>query len=107
MTSGKGFVPTFAPHKSYAARSAALPTLLVVDDEREITASFEDQFRNNYHVLTATSAAEALEILQEQEVSVIVADQRMPVKTGVQLLAEAQTIDPDIVRILLTGYADI
>lgn len=83
------------------------PTLLFVDDEREITASLADQFHRNYHVITAASADEALAILKLLDVSVIVADQRMPGKTGTEMLAEARLINPNAVRILLTGYTDI
>jgi len=82
-------------------------TLLFVDDEREITASLADQFHRNYHVVTAADANEALAILKLLDVSVIVADQRMPGKTGTEMLAEARLINPNAVRILLTGYADI
>lgn len=84
-----------------------LPTLLVVDDEREITHSLADQFRKSFRVLTATSAAEAELLLLNHDVSVLVSDQRMPDKTGVALLADASRMNPDIVRILMTGYADI
>lgn len=90
--------------RSLAAR---LPTLLVVDDELEITTSLAHLFRRNYHVVTATSADEALTILKQQDVSVIVSDQRMPEKSGSELLAEARLMNSDVVRIILTGYADI
>jgi diguanylate cyclase len=84
-----------------------LPKLLVVDDELQITASLADQFRRSFQVLTASGAEEALILLKNNDVSIIIADQRMPGKTGAELLAEACTIDSDAVRILLTGYADI
>ncbi len=87
--------------------SSNLPTLLVVDDELQITASLADQFRRSFQVLTASCAEEALILLKNHDVSIIIADQRMPGKTGAELLAEACRIDSDTVRILLTGYADI
>jgi diguanylate cyclase (GGDEF)-like protein len=89
------------------APTPALPVLLVVDDEKEITASLADQFRRVYQVVTADSADEALAVLKRMNISVIVADQRMPGKSGSEMLAEACLVDPDAVRILLTGYADI
>ena len=107
MTLSKGFsVPA---NKTAETRllEVPLPTLLVVDDEQDITASLTDLFRRDYHVVTAASADEALAVMKQQQVAVIVADQRMPGKTGSELLAEACLIDPDTVRVLLTGYADI
>lgn len=88
-------------------RSQSLPVLLVVDDEQEITTTLADQFRRDYRVVTAESAETALAILRRHDVSVIISDQRMPEKTGSELLAEACLINPDAVRILLTGYADL
>ena len=87
--------------------SSDLPTLLVVDDELQITASVADQFRRSFKVITASCAEQALTLLESNDVSIIIADQRMPGKTGAELLAEACRIDADVVRILLTGYADI
>ncbi len=107
MALSKGFTTPATLQTEIKERAEKLPTLLVVDDEQDITASLADLFRCDYHVVTASSADEALNILSRQEVSVIVADQRMPEKTGSELLAEACLIDPDAVRILLTGYADI
>jgi diguanylate cyclase (GGDEF)-like protein len=103
----KGFSTPAGLQTEHRARVEGLPILLIVDDEQQITASLADQFRRDYHVLTTTSADEALVVLKQQDVSVVVADQRMPGKTGSELLAEAFRIDPDVVRILLTGYADI
>jgi len=107
MALSKGFSSIAGDQVEIKTRAEHRPTLLFVDDEKDITASLADLFRLDYHVVTATSAEEALAILKLQEVSVIVADQRMPEKTGSELLAEACTIEPDVVRILLTGYADI
>jgi diguanylate cyclase (GGDEF)-like protein len=107
MALSAGFSHQTAAQTETNSRIAHRPTLLFVDDEQEITASLADQFRRNYNVETAASADEALAILKRQAVSVIVADQRMPGKTGSELLREALLIDEDVVRILLTGYADI
>lgn len=107
MALSKGFSTSAGLQTASKDGSAGLPILLVVDDEKQITASLADQFRHSYRVVTTASADEALVVLKQQEVSVIVADQRMPGKTGSELLAEACRIDPDVVRILLTGYADL
>lgn len=82
--------------------------VLYVDDEKSNLVSFKASFRQEFDVLTANSAAEGLEMLEnELDTHVVIADQRMPEMTGVQFLAEIRPRYPDIVRILLTGYSDI
>jgi signal transduction histidine kinase len=81
--------------------------LLVVDDERAITASVSDLLRSRYTVLTAAGADEALRHLERSDVAVVISDQRMPKVTGAELLALVARSKPDITRILLTGYADL
>ncbi|MBI4867488.1 MAG: hybrid sensor histidine kinase/response regulator [Candidatus Wallbacteria bacterium] len=82
-------------------------SLLVVDDEKEITASLVGLFRREFRVIPANSAAEALEALEREEVHVLMTDQRMPGTTGTAFLASLADRHPDMVRILLTGYADV
>lgn len=83
------------------------PTLLVVDDEPEITLALAEQFRGKYRVMTASSGEQALGLLKTHKVDVIIADQRMPGMGGSEMLACACQAAPDSVRILLTGYADL
>ncbi len=82
-------------------------SLLVVDDEREILRSLTLTFAEEYEVFTAASGAEALEILKQRKIALVIADQRMPEMTGAELLEKVFQIDPNIVRIILTGYTDI
>ena len=83
-------------------------TLLFVDDEKSILTSMRRLFRNdNYKILLANSGAEGLEVLKENDVSVIISDQRMPGMTGSQFLAQSKFEAPHAIRILLTGYSDI
>jgi signal transduction histidine kinase len=89
------------------ASSDHKPSLLIVDDEREIAASIAEQFRRSYRVFTAWTGQEALKHLLENDICVIVADQRMPDMSGTQVLAQCYRLKPDTARILLTGYADI
>ena len=107
MALSKGFSTSRRSHTTTLTEAAALPILLIVDDEQEITTTLADQFRRDYRVKVAGCADEALTILKRHDVSVIVSDQRMPEKTGSELLAEACLVNPDAVRILLTGYADL
>ena len=80
--------------------------LLIVDDEKEILRSLTLTFAEDYAVFTASSGAEALEILEKQEIALVIADQRMPVMTGAELLERVFQINSNIIRIILTGYTD-
>ncbi len=80
--------------------------LLVVDDEVNILHSVHDLLRLDYEVYTAQSGADGLKVLEENEVCVVMADQRMPEMTGTEFLAEVKERYPDIVRLVFTGYAD-
>ncbi|MBI3890461.1 MAG: hybrid sensor histidine kinase/response regulator [Candidatus Wallbacteria bacterium] len=82
-------------------------TLLVVDDEKEITNSIVGLFRRDYQVFPANSAEDAVEILKREDIHVLMTDQRMPGTTGTAFLASLAESQPEMVRILLTGYADI
>ncbi len=83
------------------------PTILCVDDEIDNVEVLERTFRTSYHVMTATSGLEALKLLEQKEVAVIISDQRMPQMTGVEFFQKSISSHPDTIRILLTGYSDI
>src|SRR5258708_1144235 len=82
-------------------------TILYVDDEVNNLLSFKATFRLKYKVLTALTGDEALKLMDEKEVQVIITDQRMPNMTGVEFLELVLRKHPDPARILLTGYADM
>jgi DNA-binding NtrC family response regulator len=81
--------------------------ILLVDDEPEILFSLRGLLRREFDVHTAESGAEALEVLKQQPVHVLMTDQRMPNMTGVELLKRAHGECPEAIRIVFTGYADI
>ena len=81
--------------------------ILYVDDEMNNLISFKAVFRLKYTILTAISAEEATNILKDNEVDIIITDQRMPGMTGVEFLESILDRYPDPMRILLTGYADL
>ena len=81
-------------------------TVLFVDDETRITSALRAIFRRDYNVLTASSGKEALSILADKSVDVIVSDQRMPEMLGNELLATVSKRYPQTMRILLTGFMD-
>jgi two-component system probable response regulator PhcQ len=83
-------------------------TVLIVDDERRVTEALNRALRREpYKVLTAGSAKEAFAVLAREEVDVVVSDERMPMMSGSELLAEVCRIYPDTVRIILTGQATL
>ena len=83
------------------------PTILFVGDEPFIIMAFRQVFkREPYHLLTAMSASEALGLLAQQPVDVLITDNRMPGMTGIQLLREARKSYPGVYRILMSGQMD-
>ncbi len=82
-------------------------SVLYVDDEENNLISFRATFRLKYKIYTALNGAEAIQIVKEKPIDVIITDQRMPQMTGVEFLEEVIKVNPNPVRILLTGYADM
>ncbi|MFC3199232.1 response regulator [Parapedobacter deserti] len=82
-------------------------SVLYVDDEENNLISFKATFRLKYRVYTAVSGTEAIQLFKEKPIDIIITDQRMPKMTGVEFLEEVIQVNPDPMRILLTGYADM
>ena len=82
-------------------------SLLIIDDEVEITKSLYRQFRRKYNVHIATSAAEALPIMEKERIQVVLSDQRMPGMTGIDFFNKIKDKYPDALKLILTGYSDI
>jgi len=80
--------------------------ILFVDDEKRVLNSMRGLFRRDYDLFLTCHGSEAIKIATENDIDVIVADQRMPGMTGVEVLAKMKEVSPRTVRILLTGYAD-
>ncbi len=81
--------------------------VLYIDDEINNLNSFKATFRRNFNITTAESVDEALKILERESIHVILSDQRMPKMTGIEFFESIQTIFPNPIRILITGYTDI
>jgi DNA-binding NtrC family response regulator len=90
-----------------ATQEAHRPRLLFVDDEQRVLNSMRIMFRRQFELFLASHGAEALDIVRDKDIDVIVADHRMPKMTGVEVLSKVRTMSPRTVRILLTGYADL
>lgn len=86
----------------------ATPTLLLVDDDQYVLNSLKRVLRKKrFQVHTALDGANALQVLQQTSIDLVISDSHMPNMDGATLLAEVQARWPDCVRILLTGYVDI
>lgn len=80
--------------------------VLIVDDEQVALDLFRYNFSDEFDVCTARSAQEALEILEQRDIALVLSDQRMAGMSGTEFFAEIQKKHPDIIRILVTGYVD-
>lgn len=81
--------------------------LLFVDDEVPNQVAFRYAMEEQFHVLTASGGHEALRILAEHEVAVLLTDQRMPEMGGVELCMHAAARFPNVLRLIVTAYADV
>ncbi|TAH22733.1 MAG: hybrid sensor histidine kinase/response regulator [Cytophagales bacterium] len=80
--------------------------ILYVDDEEDNLRIFKASFRREFNVFTAVNTSIAKEILQSNDIQLIISDQRMPDKTGVEFLEETIADFPDVIRIILTAFSD-
>ena len=81
--------------------------VLVVDDEPDNVRVLFDLLAGEYHVHTAHSGSEALNVLGREPIDMILSDHRMPAMTGVELLGRSLDLRPHCVRLILTGYIDV
>ncbi len=98
-----GFKPAEVPVEDEMAN-----TLLLVDDEPSVLTALKRVLRRqSYRVLTAASGEEALELLANHEVAVILTDQRMSGMSGIELLSRVRKMHPHIIRMILSGYTGV
>ncbi|WP_035058778.1 ATPase, T2SS/T4P/T4SS family [Andreprevotia chitinilytica] len=99
--------PTTPDDTHGIAKEATHYRLLLVDDERNVLTSLKRVFRQeSYEIDTAADGDEALALLQQQRYHVMVSDFMMPKMNGAELLKAARQVQPDTIRIMLTGHAD-
>ncbi len=82
-------------------------TILYVDDEQSNLRVFKNAFRRDFNILLSPSAKEAMELLKENAVDLLITDQMMPEMTGVELLRHIKELYPNVPpsRVMLSGYA--
>lgn len=90
-----------------AKKSKKKFSLLYVDDEATNLRVFKSNFRKIYNVFTCENPLEAIEILKQEPIQVIVTDQRMPEMTGTEFLEKITPDYPNVIKIILTGFSDI
>jgi len=100
-----GRVPLVEGQTSIMARTKHC--LLIVDDEPNVSDSVHDLLGREFHVLKAHSAEEGYRLMQQEEVHIVMSDQRMPQISGVELLAKVKARYPQAIRMLFTGFADL
>lgn len=82
--------------------------ILLVDDDAMVLAGLKRQLRAQFRIETALSGEEALKIIDEKgPFAVVVSDYYMPGMNGIDFLCKVKTVDPDTVRMMLTGSADM
>jgi len=81
--------------------------VLFVDDEPDLVDTLRLSYERDFTVLGATSGEEALAIVAEEPVAVLVTDQRMPGASGLEVVARAHEIRPALVAMVLTGYMEV
>jgi DNA-binding NtrC family response regulator len=87
---------------------AEVRPILIVDDEEIVLVALRDTLlREGYTVVSSPHAVHALSVLKEQEFSVVITDQQMPMVSGLEFLAQVRQIQPDASRILITAVLNI
>jgi diguanylate cyclase (GGDEF)-like protein len=82
-------------------------SVLIVDDEPYILPTLSGLISREFEVLTASSADEAQKVFERRPVDIILSDQRMPRRTGIQLLEWVRQNSANTVRLLMTGFAEL
>ncbi len=82
-------------------------SILYVDDEAPNLRGFKSTFRKFYNIFTAMNGNEALEILKNNEINIVVSDHRMPEMNGTELLLQVHNFNPEIRRMILSGFIKI
>ena len=96
---------------------AKRPVIMVVDDEPDALAAMLDalarRFGGDYRVIPQLSAHAALDAItkikeenEEEQIALVIADQRMPEISGTEFLTRVKALYPDTIRIVLSGYTD-
>ena len=89
------------------ATSSLKYSILYIDDEEHNLISFKSTFRRAYDIHVATSGRVGLEIMEQNEIHLVITDQRMPEMTGIEFLEKIVPRYPDCMRMIMTGFSDM
>ena len=81
--------------------------ILFVDDDRTTRVAVERMLSKKYHIVTAESGTQALEMLEEYPYEIIISDYVMPEMDGVEFLRKSVEFAPDSIRLMLTGMPSL
>lgn len=91
-----------------ATSNKSTQPILIVDDEEIVLVALRDTLlREGYEVVSSPHAVHALSVLKEQNFSVVISDQQMPMVSGLDFLVQVREIQPDATRILITAVLNI
>ncbi len=83
-----------------------LPSILLVDDEVRVLESLQRLLEDDFEVHLANSPDEAMAILADEWIQIVLSDQRMPGMSGIDFLQEVRERFPDVIRMIVSGYTD-
>lgn len=81
--------------------------ILYVDDEKYNLTAFKAAFRREYKIFTAETAEEGQQLMEDNDIELVITDQRMPEVTGVEFLKKIAPSHPHVIRMILTGFSDV
>ncbi len=82
-------------------------SILYIDDEEHNLVSFKSTFRREFNIFVAISGPVGLEIMEQNDIGLVITDQRMPEMTGVEFLEKVMLLHPDCIRMIMTGFSDM
>ncbi len=83
-------------------------TILLIDDEKEVVNALKRTLgMKGYEILATTMPKEAISWIENERIDLIICDQQIPEMSGVDILAYSKKYQPEAIRILITGYADL
>ncbi len=83
------------------------PSILYVDDESDNLTAFKVIFRRQYNVFTTPYSKEAITLMQQHPIDLVLSDYKMPKMNGVELLSYIKDHHPDVCRLMVTGFGDL
>lgn len=81
-------------------------TLLYVDDEETNLQLFDLTFSKHFNIVTASTPDEALELVKNQQIKIVISDYKMPKMNGMQLIEQIKKLKPETICMIMSGYVE-